>query len=74
MDLDRTATTFIHLTAMWSMAQRFLGAPPDPAIQTVLDNLRAWLEALRPYRLATAEWTAAPDDGTLSSCTLSIGP
>ena len=73
MDLDRTATTFIHLAAMWSMAQRFLGSPPDPAVQTILDNLRAWLEALRPYGLASAEWTAAPEDD-LSAFSLSLGP
>ena len=73
VDLDRTATTFIHLAAMWSMARRFLGSAADPSIQAVLDDIRAWLEALRPYGQATAAWTAAPGDD-LSSWSLSLGP
>jgi hypothetical protein len=72
VDLDRTATTFIHLAAMWSMARRFLGAAADPSVQAVLDDIRAWLEALRPYRLATAVWTASDKD-SLSLWTLGLG-
>lgn len=73
LDLDRTATTFIHLTAMWTMAQRFLGIPSDPALQTTLDNLRAWFEALRPYAQATAVWEGSPGDN-LSRFNLRLGP
>ena len=58
--------------AMWSMAQRFLGIPTDPALQSVLDDIRAWLDAFRPYRQATAEWAPAPGD--LSLFTLSTLP
>ena len=72
LDLDRTATTYAHLAAMWSMAQRFLGIPTDPALQAILDDIRAWLDAFRPYRQATAEWAAAPD--ALSLFTLSTVP
>ncbi|MBR4189314.1 MAG: hypothetical protein IKQ55_05060 [Kiritimatiellae bacterium] len=70
LDLQRTGTTFIHLAAMWSMAQRFLGATTDPAVQSALDNLRAWLEALRPYGQASAIWVPEPP---LSRVTLALG-
>ena len=73
LDLDRTATTFIHLMAMWSMAQRFLGIPSDPALQTTLDALRVWLESLRPYSQATATWAQEPGSG-LSNFSLHLGP
>ena len=73
LDLDRTATTFIHLMAMWSMAQRFLGIPSDPALQTTLDGLRVWLESLRPYSQATAAWGREPAGG-LSDFSLLLGP
>jgi hypothetical protein len=68
--LQRTGTTFIHLAAMWSMAQRFLGATTDPAVQSALDDLRAWLEALRPYGQASAIWAPEPP---LSRVTLTLG-
>ena len=55
---------------MWSMAQRFLGATTDPAVQSALDNLRAWLEALRPYGQASAIWVPEPP---LSRVTLALG-
>lgn len=75
IDLDRSATTFIHLVAMWSMAQRFLGVPADPAVQSVLDNLRAWLEAFRPYGFATATWSeASPSSPPLSALSITLGP
>lgn len=72
LDLDRTAATYAHLAAMWTMAQRFLGVPADPALQRILDDIRAWLDAFRPYRQATAEWAPAP--GTLSLFTLTAAP
>ena len=72
LDLDRTATTYAHLAAMWSMAQRFLGIPTDPALQRILDDIRAWLDAFRPYNQATAEWAPAP--GSLSLFNLSTSP
>lgn len=73
LDLDRSANTFIHLMAMWTMAQRFLGIPFDSSLQTTLDNLRAWFESLRPYAQATAVWGAAPGED-LSRFTLHLGP
>jgi hypothetical protein len=73
LDLERTGTTFIRLVAMWSMAQRFLGVSTAPSVQSILDNVRAWLEALRPYGQAAAIWSAATDD-SLSSLSLVLSP
>lgn len=73
LDLDRTASTFIHLAAMWTMARRFLAIPSDPALQETLDNLRAWLDALRPYARATVDWSGGPGEG-LSRFAVHLGP
>lgn len=73
MELDRTGKAVGNAVAMWMMAQRFMQLEADPAVQTRLDNLRSWIDALRPFGEGVVEWRSTPD-GDASLWSACIGP